>query len=42
MWATRKGLLLIKKLIDLTENKNLYGNEKELFRKLELVTNPTS
>ena len=32
---TREELLLIRKLAEATENKNLYGTEEELFNKLK-------
>ena len=31
---TKKELALIKKLVVVTEKNNLYGTEKELFKKL--------
>lgn len=32
---SKKELMLVKKLAAITEKKNLYGTEKELFRKLK-------
>ena len=32
--VTKEEFMLIKKLAELTKNKNLYGTEEELFKKL--------
>ena len=32
---TKKELELVKKLVDVSEKKNLYGTEEELFKKLK-------
>lgn len=32
---SKEELILVKKLVDVIENKNLYGTEEELFRKLK-------